>query len=135
MKQLDLQGISDEVPFHTRLGLKVRRTGESVAFDADIGADYVVDRDSGAIHGGIVASLLDTAATFALIAQTDHDWITVDLRIDYLRPSRSGPLTITGDVLRAGRSIGRARAELTDQTGAVCATAIGTFAPVQGDRA
>jgi uncharacterized protein (TIGR00369 family) len=60
--------------------------------------------------------------------------VTVDLRIDYLHPSRSGPITITGYVVRAGRSIGRAQAQLTDQTGSVCATAIGTFAPVTGNR-
>ena len=134
MKQLDLQGLSDEVPFHTRLGLRVARTEAGVTFDADVGDEYVVDGKTGAIHGGIVASLLDTAATFALIAQSGHDWLTVDLRIDYLRPSRSGALTVKGEVVRAGRSIGRARAELTDRTGTLSATAIGTFAPVVGDR-
>lgn len=134
MTQLDLQAVSDEVPFHASLGLKVRRSEAGVAFQAEVGTNYIVDKDSGTVHGGIVASLLDTAATFALMARTDHDWVTVDLRIDYLKPSRCGPITITGDVVRAGRSIGRARAELTDQTGSVCATAIGTFAPVNGDR-
>ncbi len=115
-------------PFYGQLALTVARSEQGVVFDALAGEDFIVDRKSGAVHGGIVASLLDTAATFALIAATDHDWVTVDLRIDYLRPSKSGRLTVSGEVVRAGRSIGRASAELSDQTGSICATAIGTFA-------
>ena len=126
---IDLQELCDGVPFHRQLGLEVSRTEGGVRFQCEIGREFVVDEKSGAVHGGIVASLLDTAATFALIAHTDHDWVTVDLRIDYLRPSRAGSLTISGGVVRAGRSIGRARAELSDGNGVVCATAIGTFAP------
>jgi uncharacterized protein (TIGR00369 family) len=134
VSQLDLQEICDQVPFHRLLGLQVRRTEEGVTFDADVGPDFVLDTDSGIIHGGIVGSLLDTAATFALIAATNHDWVTVDLRVDYLRPARGGALTIDGDVVRAGRTIGRAGARLRDGSDSLCAIALGTFAPSRAEK-
>jgi uncharacterized protein (TIGR00369 family) len=126
----DLQAMSDSVPFHRALALKVERTEAGVKFTARVGPEYVLDPATGVVHGGIVGSLLDIAATFALVAKTNHDWVTVDLRIDYLRPTTCGNLTITGEPLRVGRTIGRARAELRDATDAICALGLGTFVPV-----
>jgi uncharacterized protein (TIGR00369 family) len=126
--QLDLQQLCDQVAFHRSLNLRVRKSNGGVAFVATVGPEYLVDIEVETVHGGIVASLLDIAATFALIAGTDHDWVTVDLRVDYLRPVRGGDVTITGNVVRAGRTFGRSRAELVAGDGAICAVAIGTFA-------
>jgi uncharacterized protein (TIGR00369 family) len=78
-------------------------------------------------HGGAGATLLDTALTFALIAATDRDWTTVDLRVDYLRPVPIASVRVTGEVVHAGRHIGRAQGELVDHQGSVCARAVGTF--------
>jgi uncharacterized protein (TIGR00369 family) len=131
MPQLDLQALCDESPVHRRLGLTVRRMGDGVSLEAQIGPEFVSCEASDVVHGGIVGTLLDTAATFALIDKTQHDWVTVDFRVDYLRPTRTGPAALTGQVLRAGRSIGRASATLTDSAGILCAAAIGTFAPAR----
>jgi uncharacterized protein (TIGR00369 family) len=81
-----------------------------------------------AAHGGVAATLLDTSLAFALIAATDSDWTTVDLRVDYLRPLGLGTVTARGSVVHAGRRIGRTEGELCDASGTVCARAIGTFA-------
>ncbi|HEV3311893.1 MAG TPA: PaaI family thioesterase [Chloroflexota bacterium] len=126
---LDLQALSDENPLHRILSVKMDRSSDGVCMDSDIGDDYVVDRETGAVHGGIVATLLDVACTFALIARTDHDWVTVDMRVDYLRPTRAGKVRLKGEVVRAGRAIGRSRAELSDASGTTCALAMATFAP------
>ncbi len=130
MRRLDLQSLLDQVPFHRALGLKVRRTDGGVVLDAEVGPEYLVDVDARIVHGGVVGSLLDTAATFALIARSDHDWVTVDLRVDYLRPTHGGAIAVSGEVVRAGRSIGRAKASLRDASGETCALGFGTFAPV-----
>lgn len=129
MPELDLQALSDQTPLHRKLGLHVSRTDDGLAFQATVGTEFVADTARGTVHGGIIATLLDTAATFALIAATEHDWVTVDLRVDYLRPVLVGTVVTTGEVLRAGRTVGRARATLTDESGTACAVAIGTFAP------
>jgi uncharacterized protein (TIGR00369 family) len=82
---------------------------------------------SAVAHGGAAATLLDTALTFALIAETDRDWTTVDLRVDYLRPVPIAGVQVIGEVVHAGRRIGRAQGELLGHEGSVCARAVGTF--------
>jgi len=127
--EVDLQALCDESPFHRSLEARITATSDGVALTALTGDQFAVDGSRRAVHGGIIASLLDMAATFALVARTGHDWVTVDLRVDYLRPTPVGPVSVNGEVIRAGRSIGRARGSLLDANGVLCAVAIGTFAP------
>src|SRR5579875_2978182 len=103
MPQLDLQALSDQSALHRALGVRIERSTGGVAIIASVDSDYAVDAGASIVHGGIVATLLDTAATFALIAETDHDWVTIDLRVDYLRPTPLDAVTVRGEVLRAGK--------------------------------
>lgn len=133
MPRLDLQALIDQLALHRALSVRIDRSPDGVAVTASIGSDYAVDAGGSVVHGGIVATLLDTAATFALIAETDRDWVTIDLRVDYLRPTPLGPVSVTGEVIHAGKRIGRSRASLCDAKGRLCAAAIGTFAPAARD--
>ena len=78
----------------------------------------------GSVHGGLPATLIDSAsgcAVYSTLAREDA-WTTVHLDIDYLRPlPGSGPVTCTGRVVRVGRRIGVADAEIIDADGRVCA--------------
>ncbi|MBV9279913.1 MAG: PaaI family thioesterase [Chloroflexi bacterium] len=132
MDDRELQAMCDESPVHRLLGLVAQRTPDGVDISAQLDSRFGVDRAASFAHGGIVASLLDTAASFALIARSGHDWTTVDLRVDYLRPTPLDVVSVRGEVVRAGRSIGRARSALHDTAGNLCATAIGTFVPSAG---
>ena len=68
------------------------------------------------IHGGVAATLVDTAGGMALRTRFDDprtgDLATVNLNVNYLRPA-TGDLTATADVVRAGRSIGVSEATVT----------------------
>jgi uncharacterized protein (TIGR00369 family) len=90
-----------------------------------------VDAKRGIVHGGIVTSLLDIAATFALIEHTGRDWFTVDLRIDFLRFCRVGPIEVRARALHAGGGVGRATAQLFGEKGQLCAVGSGTWVPMQ----
>ncbi len=63
----------------------------------------------GSIHGGIAASLVDTASGFALRSTFDDpttgSLATTDLNVTYLRPA-TADLRVEADVLRAGDSMG-----------------------------
>jgi uncharacterized protein (TIGR00369 family) len=100
-----------------------------VRFAAQTGPEHAGEEGSGYLHGGVVATLLDTAATFALIRATGVDWGTVDLRVDFVRPAPVGALLVGATVVHAGRRLGRANADLTDpSTDRLLASAAGTFA-------
>lgn len=125
-----LQQLVDEAPVHRQLELRVSQVeGGKIVLDGRSGEPHLHGAGPGITHGGIVATLLDAAATFALIALTGEDWSTVDLRVDYLRPLPAGLVTVSGEVVHAGSRLGRARAAVVHrESGRECAIATGTFA-------
>jgi uncharacterized protein (TIGR00369 family) len=126
----DLQRLIDTSPVHRALRLRVAAAEpERLRLAAETGPDHAGEDGSKFLHGGVIATLLDAAATFALIQASGTDWGTVDLRIDFVRPAPAGPLFADAATLHVGRRLGRARAELTDpSSGRLLATAVGTFA-------
>jgi len=64
-------------------------------------------QNQGLVHGGAVASLIDTAAAFAVVTQLEPDErvTTTDLTIHYLRPITAGRLTARARIIRSGRRL------------------------------
>src|SRR5947209_9891716 len=74
-------------------------------------------RMEGIMHGGALASLMDTASAFAvltLLAPADQT-VTVDLTLHYLRPVSSGQVKARARVLRAGRRLATVAIEATNE--------------------
>jgi uncharacterized protein (TIGR00369 family) len=128
MNDADLRALCATSPVHRWLGLEIEPAPGGVTIHAPLDERFT-EGSAGTVHGGIVATLLDAAATFALIAESGHDWSTVDLRVDYLRPTPLHRVSVRGEVVRQGRKIGKARGSLLDGDGKLCAVAIGTFVP------
>ncbi len=129
MQPSELQRLLDSTPVHRALALRVTEAGDHhVVLHAEAGPEHLVEDGGEYLHGGVVATVLDAAATFALIGATDTDWSTVDLRVDYLRPVPAGPLQIRGNAIQIGKRLGRATAELlAGGAEPVVASATGTF--------
>ena len=63
-------------------------------------------RQHGFVHGGVVATMADhTAGGAARSISGARDVLTVDFKINYLRPAIGDRLRCTASVLRAGRSM------------------------------
>lgn len=80
------------------------------------------------IHGGIVATLLDTAGWFAVAAQSKTILVTTsELSIHFLNPTQECDLHAEGWVVKAGKRtlIGEMRVSKSD--GEVVAIGTGTF--------
>jgi uncharacterized protein (TIGR00369 family) len=86
-------------------------------------------RNGGVAHGGAIASLIDTAAAFAILTllEPDQTTTTIDLTIHYLRPLIKGRATAHARVLRAGRRVMVISIEVLDETKALAATALTSF--------
>ena len=87
---------------------------------------------AGAVAGGILATLADEAMAHAVISVLEHDksTVTTEMNIRYLRgtdPNRQGMLIGTARIIKAGRSILTAEAQVHDDTGQLLATAGGSF--------
>jgi uncharacterized protein (TIGR00369 family) len=82
----------------------------------------------GTMHGGVIATLLDTAAACSVhtTLAAGVGYTSLDLNVKFLRPVTlaSGRLTCTGTVLQRGRRTALAEARLTDAEGRLAAQAM-----------
>jgi acyl-coenzyme A thioesterase PaaI-like protein len=65
------------------------------------------------LHGGTLATCVDTAGWYALEHASPGSWIAVDLRCDFLRLASPVPYRVVGRCLAVGRTIGTADVEIT----------------------
>lgn len=125
---LDPEELFHVSPFHGWLGCRVERMdAEAVVLVLPFREEFTGDPAQGTYHGGILGALADAAATFAAIAAIGRDCVTVDLRIDFLRPAR-GALTARGRTVKEGRRICRADVEIEDEGGTRVALCRATLA-------
>ena len=116
------------VPFARLLGIKLDaiEAGEAT-LSLHIREDF--KQNAGVVHGGVIASLIDSATAFAILPllNPDERTTTVDLTISYLRPLVAGVVVARAKVLRAGRRMIATSAELFDADGKLAATALSTY--------
>jgi uncharacterized protein (TIGR00369 family) len=115
--------------FHTWMGMRVIEVSDGEVVLALDAADHHLNLQ-GLTHGGVIATLADTAAGLAVRSVLDPGGrhVTIDLAVQYLRAARGGTLTARGTVVRRGRSIGFAQAEVADESGELVARAQVTIA-------
>src|SRR2546426_6211511 len=64
----------------------------------------------GTLHGGVLCDVADAAMgiAFASTLALGESFTTLELKINFLRPFRTGTLIATGHVVKTGRTIGLA---------------------------
>jgi uncharacterized protein (TIGR00369 family) len=65
------------------------------------------------LHGGTLATCVDTAAWYAIANASPGNWLAVDLRCDFLRLASPVPHRVRARCLRAGRTLAVADVEIT----------------------
>ncbi len=70
----------------------------------------------GIVHGGVLATLIDTATFWAVYMRIPQDagLVNIDLKLNYLKPVEDGLLTAESRAIRSGRSISYAEARVWD---------------------
>ena len=127
MMENEINALIQSRPFHQWLGLEVTDVGEGhVEITAQWRPEWIVNPEGNYIHGGILASLVDLGADWALFSHTGRGVPTIDLRVDYHAAAR-GNLRIVGTVLKAGRKIPSAEAKVFDESGKLVASGRGVY--------
>ncbi len=129
-------GIEEEIreriaasSFHAAIGIIVEHVRDgSVDLRLEAGPDHA--NLQGTVHGGVLATLADTAAGLAVRSAIPPGsrHVTVNLDVQYLAPANMGPLLATGRVVRLGRRIAFAEADVSDAGGELLARAQVTVA-------
>ena len=118
----------DHVPFAKLLGIKVE-TVEPGHAELSMKLRHEHMRNDAIAHGGVVATLIDSAMAIAIMAMLEEGerTVTVDLTIHYLRPVTEGTARASARVVRAGKRVVTVSAELFDPNEKLAATAISTY--------
>ena len=113
------------------LGIEVSRSDEQRA-TASLVADERHLNAGGTVHGGALATLIDTAMGAAVFAGGDEEErpVTIEIKVNYLEPGETGPLQATAIVRRRGSRFTVLEAEVL-QGDKVLAFATGSFATVR----
>lgn len=123
-----IEAALDSVPFAKLLGIELEEIDLGTATLAfEIRPE--LKQNKGVVHGGAIASLIDSATAFAIISvlPPDEKATTVDLTISYLRALTQGRARAAARVLRTGRRLIVVSADLHDEAGNLAATALSTY--------
>lgn len=102
--------------------------GERALFRMPLGNHLA--RVGGIVSGQALAALADTAMVFAIFGHTGEfkPYATTDLHTQFLRPGVGSAILCDARVVRAGKQLVFARAEMSEEdSGKIVATATGTF--------
>ena len=123
-----IQKAVDTVPYAHLLGIELDDISEGVA---TLGLDVrkELKQNHGVVHGGAIASLIDTAMAFAIITllAPREKVTTVDLTVSYLRPLTKGRITAKARVVRSGRRLVVVSADVFGDDGILASTALSTY--------
>ena len=84
----------------------------------------------GAVHGGVLAALADTAGGLAtyMAVRRGTRVATVEMKMNYLEPVEKGTVTAEAEVLRVGRNLAVVDCVLRDDARRLVGKALMTFA-------
>jgi uncharacterized protein (TIGR00369 family) len=81
-----------------------------------------------AMHGGVVATLLDVAMASAAVSKIDFEMtaVTLTLNTTFVQPGR-GRLTAHGEVMAVDDAVALCQASVVDEEGRLVARGVGSF--------
>ena len=111
-------------PIALLLGFDIEEVAEGwVVFIAETGEHQY--NPIGVVHGGLAATLLDSAMGCAVHTQlpAGRGYTTLEIKVNYVRAIKrdSGPLRASGTVVHMGGKTATAEARLLDREGRLCA--------------
>jgi uncharacterized protein (TIGR00369 family) len=123
-------------PIADLLGFTLREVDPGravVAFDA--GPRHA--NPMGTLHGGVLCDIADAAMGMAYAASLDEGetFTTLELKINFLKPVRTGRLIATGRLVKGGRTVGLLECDVVDDKDRLVARASSTCMTLRGEQA
>lgn len=121
-----INGVEPQPPIAQTMNFKLVEVSEGRAVFAMTPAEYHYN-PIGVVHGGVAATLLDSAMGCAINAglPAGMAYTTLEIKVNYLRPltMTTGPIRAEGKVVHLGRRMAVAEGRITDAEGKLYATA------------
>ena len=124
-----VEGSEPQPPIMETLNCALVEVSEGQAVFAMTPAEYHYN-PIGVVHGGVAATLLDSAMGCAVnsMLPAGMGFTTLEIKVNYLRPltMTTGPVRAEGTVTHLGRRIAVAEGNITDAVGKLYAAASAT---------
>lgn len=117
-------------PFHDFLRMEIvalNLDDQSLVMRLPFRKEYQRVADVPQLHGGPIAAFIDTVGAFMMLAATGQGAPTINLRIDYLRPTLETDLVAKAVIRRQGRTIALVDIDVTDNADRLIAVGRGSF--------
>jgi uncharacterized protein (TIGR00369 family) len=123
-----LHMFNEVAPIARTFGMRLSYNDEGQAV-VELSHNPSLDHPLGGIHGGVYATLLDTAGWFTAAAAHDVDcWLTTaEMSIHFLLPAERTSLRAVGRLIKTGKRQDVAEMLLYDGQGRLVGHATGTF--------
>lgn len=131
-----LQAIQDSVraaPYPELIGMRIADLDfDNACIELELDERHM--QPFGVVHGGVLATLIDTATFWAgfLRLPEDAGLVNVDLKLNYLKSVTGGRLRAQGRCLRAGRQLSYTEAGVFDEGGELVAHGTSTLMALPG---
>lgn len=123
-----LDALIRSAPYHRWLGITLQAlTDGEIEILMPWREEFVAEPRIRYTHGGLLMTLIDLAADFAVAAKLGRGVPTVDLRVDFHRAAMPGPLLARATVIKLGGNLATAEARVFDEGGALLASGRGFY--------
>jgi uncharacterized protein (TIGR00369 family) len=128
-----LQASVRDAPYPNLIGMRLAHIGlDECRIELDLGERHM--QPFGIVHGGVLATLIDTATFWAAYLRLPQGTglVNVDLKLNYLKAATGGALRAEGRCLRPGRQVSYAEAHVRDAAGELVAHGTSTLLALPG---
>jgi uncharacterized protein (TIGR00369 family) len=122
----DIQKEYEESPFCSLVGLKVSNFEEGKV-TLKIPLQNHLYNTMGTVHGGVYATLLDTAMAMTIKSVVKVSSVTINMNVNFIKAVSEGTLFVEGSITKLGYRIVLAESKIIDENGELLANAAGTF--------
>jgi uncharacterized protein (TIGR00369 family) len=130
-----LKHLVNHSPYFSLLSMKICDLG--IGFSVvEIDLDKKHLQPFNFVHGGVFASIIDAAAFWAFFVEIEDPKsgaTSVDLKLNYLAPAKSGKLIAEGRQIRHGKTLGYAEAKVVNEKGKMLAHGTSTLMIIPGN--
>ncbi|MFW8595823.1 PaaI family thioesterase [Cribrihabitans neustonicus] len=123
------------IPLFEAMGYDIEIDAEAVEAHCVLDISPLHLNRQGSLHGGVAATLLDTASGITASLTCDPEgitpFVTLSLNISYIAVAREGRVRATGRITGGGRTTKFVACDLRDESGQLIASSTGVFRRVR----
>ena len=120
--------LAARMPFYRFMGIRLTKLGWGRS-EIRMGVGRGLTQNAGFAHGGVSASLIDSAVGLALCTMIDRgsSITTIDLQVNFLAPAKQGSLTARGMIVHKGKRTAVGDCQVIDEGGELVSKGTATY--------